>query len=313
MDVTDDQANTIEPLKKGEISEIGDACDARDAMGIGEATVTAGGVTGARTETSTETSTEARAGASGGGGGGRGVMQQMRMQSPRLLILLWCLWLLGSWGVTLGIESLVLATRLMVYACAFGLMLLWPVFRLSQAGRAEHAVLRVVSLDWLCLILVLQTVIWPLRLSGEWGVMQTVYLNLALASWVWLIAGIIGLGLITGKRTLAMWACVFLLLGEPALLGVLNVVGSGEWAGAGAGTWTWSWTMRISPIGALWEWTKPPLLYQVAGQAEAWLVTVVPVWLAGGLVWLSAWGLGKKAEHAKVFNPPHNPSTNKHE
>src|SRR5438046_758433 len=51
--------------------------------------------------------------------------------SSRELVLGWCLWLLGSWGITLWFQG-VTQVRGMIYAAAAGMLLLWPAWRLSQ-------------------------------------------------------------------------------------------------------------------------------------------------------------------------------------
>lgn len=50
------------------------------------------------------------------------------------LVLYWCLWLLGSWAVTRWLAPTAVAGRLMVFAMLFGLLVLWPAYRLSQRG-----------------------------------------------------------------------------------------------------------------------------------------------------------------------------------
>lgn len=65
--------------------------------------------------------------------------------SPRELVLAWCLWLLGSWVVIWAREladgnvwglAAPNAVRWMVLAGLLGMMLLWPLYRLSQGSAA---------------------------------------------------------------------------------------------------------------------------------------------------------------------------------
>lgn len=179
--------------------------------------------------------------------------------SVRGLILGWCLWLLGSWGVTLAIDSSVPAGRWMVFSVMMGLMAIWPAFRLSQANEPQvPGRLRLVLLDWLCMLAVFQTVVWPLRLLGAWSIRQACWLNGAVAAWS-LLSGLLiawGCGRSAGSgRTAAMVLCILLLVGEPA---VMLLAGLGRPAGAGPG-----WTMRVSPVQTVWALTRPPSRFRL--------------------------------------------------
>lgn len=53
--------------------------------------------------------------------------------SSRELMLGWCFWLLASWSLLgMGIDGTPI--RWMIFASAMGMMLVWPVYRLSQSG-----------------------------------------------------------------------------------------------------------------------------------------------------------------------------------
>ena len=53
--------------------------------------------------------------------------------SSRELMLGWCFWLLGSWTILgMGIDGTPI--RWMIFASAMGMMIAWPVYRLSQSG-----------------------------------------------------------------------------------------------------------------------------------------------------------------------------------
>jgi len=186
----------------------------------------------------------------------------------RGLALGWSLWLLGAWAVTLAIDSTVPAVRWMVYAALMGLMLIWPMLRLSQRGTAALAG---TLLDWVCLMLVFQAVIWPLRLSGDWTMPQTWWLNATMGAWSLLTGLVIAWGRRVDRgsiRTLAMVACVGLLLGEPALRASTGIVSGDLW---------------LSPLGLVWQLTESPTHYV----AQRW---AMPVGSAGAAA-LVGWGL----------------------
>ncbi len=220
-------------------------------------------------------------------------------------MLAWCLWLLGSWAVTLWLDSTRPAVRWMVFAALMGLMLLWPVFRLSQdypvpqryrtaekRGPAERASaptprdwlppalpLGRVLLDWLSLILVFQAVIWPLLVTAGWGLKQTLLLDAAVASWSLVTAALVAWGCrgrTAGHRATAMVLCLLLVLGEPAVLAMLDLV----WPGPAGG-----WTLRVSPIQTIWALTDPTWSWSAAATA-GWVERVAAAAAAGGLGWV---------------------------
>lgn len=228
-------------------------------------------------------------------------------ESPRGLLLLWCLWLLGSWLASLWQSSSasIVAVRLMVFVSAAGLMLIWPLFRLSETPprrgdfKKDSKLSRYIVLeppkwatreavitpglmifsDWLTLILVFQAVVWPLRLTAGWGVQQTAWLDLTVVVWSFLIAAIVAIVCRTSRtevRTFGMVTCVLLVFGEPALMLLLNMF-SGQPV---------YWQMQTTPIAPIWAMSAQPLDWHpgpwkagifVTGFASivAWLLVVL--------------------------------------
>ena len=212
----------------------------------------------------------------------------------------WCLWLLGSWGVILLLDSPVPAARWMVFAAMAGMMLLWPLLRLSQApapaeeGRAAALAARQALKDWLSLNLVFQAVAWPLQLTAGWRLSQTAWLSGAMAAWTLLSAALVAWGCRRtgpGARTAAMILCVLLLLGEPLALAGLNVLAGYRGPGlTGAGhTGGISWPMYVSPIDALWAATDSRFNWD----ADRWGPRILGV---GGAALLAWWGLARSAK-----------------
>ena len=132
---------------------------------------------------------------------------------PRTLVFFATLWLIGSWLLTIGLHRPVQpssaayepSVRLMLVSLASGLLIGWPLFRLSQRPTA-HAVLKVV-VDLFVLIAMMQVVIWPLRLVTRWTIARTCALDLALVGWVVLAGAIVASAIGTvrhGPRLIAM-------------------------------------------------------------------------------------------------------------
>ncbi len=199
------------------------------------------------------------------------------------LIIAWCLWLLSSWWITLGVSSPAPAARWMVFASLIGLMLLWPAWRLSQAARVgpDGHLLAIgagqVLVDWATLNLVFQTIILPLRLTAGWTMPQTLWLDAAVMSWSLVSALFVGWGCrswIGGHRAAAMGLCLLLVLGEPALMGTVNLT-----AAPGHGL---TWAMMVSPIQAVWALTSPAH----AWSPQPWATQIVCVAIAAVLGWV---------------------------
>lgn len=204
-------------------------------------------------------------------------------RSTHLVILFWCAWLLGSWLVCLLEVSPQLAARLtMPFAALTGMMVLWPLIRLSTAFEtpsvAENGPVVVVPRpsthilrEWLYLNLLLQAVLWPLMINARWTIPQTLWLTWVFAAWSLLVGLVTAIGLRRGSavaRALAMLACLALLLVEPAIHVLLVPSEARQW--------------HVSPIGLVWELTTPfsPVL-RVEDAAG-----VIAVTAAGILGWL---------------------------
>jgi hypothetical protein len=155
---------------------------------------------------------------------------------PRGLILLASVWLVASWVLAIGLRTPIYATsaaytpgvRLMLICLVLGLMIGWPLLRLSQPPMPFP--LRQVLLDLIVLLSLVQVVLWPLRLVTTWSVSRTAAIDGTLTAWAVLagacVASAVGLPR-SGPRNLAMLGCVgmcvigpvlaLLLLGSPSL------------------------------------------------------------------------------------------------
>ena len=212
----------------------------------------------------------------------------------RILILGWCLWLLGSWAVAINIEpAMARATRWMVFAAVLGLMVIWPTFRLSQgngggspssrspqpvSGTNHGMSLGGVFVDWFCLLVVFQAVIWPLRILKEWSIQQAVLLDLVVSVWSLLTGLLIAYGCRFRRgsaRGAVLGLCILLLLGEPAMMMLT------PW---GRPPGQLPWTMRISPIQILWALTDRPEKFD----ADRWISTMATAATVAVIGWAFA-------------------------
>ncbi len=213
----------------------------------------------------------------------------------RELVLAWCLWLIGVWALLLlrlGFEGP--ALRWMAMAAVIGLMGLWPAARLSQdqgdAGKLHGAKFSggVVLLDWLCLNLVFQAVLWPMRMASGWSWAQALWLDAAVAAWSLLTGVLIAWGRCfgtAGMRTLAMIGCMALVVLEPLVVGLAAIlrgpVTDAEGTVVGSG-WDDLPNLRLSPVQAVWELTAEPAVFA----AWPWSDYIVGVAVAAAVGWV---------------------------
>ena len=224
--------------------------------------------------------------------------RRRRAASRHGLLLAWCIWLIITWTATLATESIkVAATVMMPFSALIGLMLIWPMLRLSQQSEPPTAadpnarspatshyhggILR----EWLQLNLVFQAVIWPLMLNAQWTVEQTAWLDVTIAAWSLLAALITDWGCRSPSgwvRMAAMIACLLLLFAEPALMGLANMVTAPGQAV--------SWTMKISPIRVVWDMTRQ---FGGAGRFQQHIPLVLAAAAAGIVGWV-VWALCRR-------------------
>ncbi|MFA9477285.1 hypothetical protein ACERK3_03140 [Phycisphaerales bacterium AB-hyl4] len=183
----------------------------------------------------------------------------------QLMVLMWCMWLLGSWTVVRWQEPPMRLERWMLLASMIGLLAAWPAIRLGQrrmppgrlGTRPGGVALRLrrqwqlmdLAVEWLCLVLVFQAVVWPLSFVAQWSLGQALWVNAAVVAWSAAAAALIGWGSVFARgpgRGVAMLVCLVLLAGEPVLVALLTLVNT---------SWNGAW--GVSPLPTLWALTEP--------------------------------------------------------
>ena len=145
---------------------------------------------------------------------------------PRALIFLASIWLIGSWLLAIGLlppvqpssSSYAHGLRMMLLCLTTGVMIGWPLLRLSQDATA--APMRQTLLDLLVLASMIQVIVWPLRLVTTWSVLRTAAIDATLVGWSTLAGAAVASAIGTrrrGPRNLAMVGCLAMCLLGPAL------------------------------------------------------------------------------------------------
>lgn len=162
-------------------------------------------------------------------------MSSTHLPLPRGLIFLASIWLIASWVIAIGLRAPVQPSsasytpgvREMLTCVTIGLMIGWPLLRLSQTRPAYPV--RQTMLDLLVLLGLVQVVIWPLRLVTSWTPMRTAAIDATLAGWTLLAGAVVAAAIgseLRGPRILAMLTCIAMCLLGPTLawLGLLTGV-----------------------------------------------------------------------------------------
>lgn len=149
------------------------------------------------------------------------------VEPPRGLVLLSAAWIAVSWLVSFGLRmplqisagALTPGVRSMLICCALGALVAWPMLRLCQP--APRAPVRATLLDAATVIVLLQTVLWPLRLATTWAPERTALIDVVLAAHVLACCGILMIALPWRSgmvRGAAMAGCLLVAAGPASAL-----------------------------------------------------------------------------------------------
>lgn len=199
-----------------------------------------------------------------------------RRGEPRALTLLWSIFLMLGAGVTiftvrlLGMRDATAydsSGRALLALAAFGVVILWPMVRLSQVSPRRPS--RAMAADVFAINLPLQAVIWPLGLLTSWP-WTTVGATLAtLGAWSVLISALLAIAIRRAPdagRTGWMALFVAIAVGGPAALAHLLRLGVEVDA---------MWWMA-SPIAAMYSLTASPRGLAATTDAAEWIAALAP-------------------------------------
>jgi hypothetical protein len=204
---------------------------------------------------------------------------------PRGLIFLASLWLIASWLLAIGVRTPVQPSsasytpgvRVMLLCMTIGLMIGWPLLRLSQQATAFPV--RQTLLDLIVLVTLSQVVIWPLRLVTPWAASRTAAIDATITGWLLIAGAVVAAAIGTsrrGPRNVAMLACLAICLLGPAfawvgvitgldaatglrtmeLIGLsplvaVRTLGEGGGSPIGEGQWRWIALLAVTDV-AVW-------------------------------------------------------------
>jgi len=208
-----------------------------------------------------------------------------RRGEPRVFALFWTMFLMSAALLTVlvdrmprGLDAAHVRTpsRVLMVLVATGLVLLWPMVRLSQASPRRPALAALI--DVFVILLPMQAVLWPTTFIAGWGWTVTAWVSATLACWTLLLGGVIGVATRTPwtePRTLWMIVCAAIALGGPAFWTLSQLAGAPEVRGA----------LLASPLSAVYVLTSPAGNTAPAPPPGMWLAAAivlgasVPLWV----------------------------------
>lgn len=164
---------------------------------------------------------------------------------PRGLIFLSSGWLLFSWIIAVGIRPPIQpsssvytpAAQVLLTSIVLGGLVAWPLLRLSGAMRERPAIQALLDVVSLCVLL--QIILWPLRLVTAWTIARLLLIDGSMCAWLMTTAAILATSISQNGRirTLAMALLITWLI-APLLIAI-------SWPQSGMG-------FAASPLGAIW-------------------------------------------------------------
>lgn len=210
-----------------------------------------------------------------------------RKGEPRAFALLWCIYLFGCSAVTLlGVEQswppstdqYEFPARVLLTMMMFGVAVLWPCVRLSQATPRNPAAASIA--DALVVLIPAQTLIWPMVLLLAWPWTVVAFIAALTAAWSCVSMGVCAWGVTNTQAHIARrMHAIAAALAAALAAGLVGVV----WTTLTADQppqWVWAWC----PLTAVWAATEPQsMLAPLTIDRMMWAGAAVPAALGLGL------------------------------
>lgn len=210
---------------------------------------------------------------------------------PRGLVMLASAWVFASWTLVFGFRPPVQpqsasygpGIQMLLLLVGLGIGVGWPLLRLS--GPASRAPFAQSAIDGVSVLVLLQVVIWPLRLVTTWTLPRTIAVVAAAAAAIFLVAALLAIATRAARRPgRARWMAIFLALAllpgaaELACTWVTDEAGVARCA-----SWIDAWLLPASAPGLLSHFSEPSTV-DPSPSDRATLVTAIvissTIWLA---------------------------------
>ncbi|MBX3379645.1 MAG: hypothetical protein KF805_06095 [Phycisphaeraceae bacterium] len=143
-----------------------------------------------------------------------------RRGEPRNFAFLWAIYLMLGSIIALGVvlaggivtlDAYQPLSRGLVVTLAVGVMIFWPLMRLSQAAPEEGSPVSVLK-DLAIVLIPLQAVIWPQMVLARWTPDIVLATSLAMIAWGFLIGGLLAIGTRSNTTWRSAWMAVIVAL-----------------------------------------------------------------------------------------------------
>lgn len=225
-----------------------------------------------------------------------------RRGEPRTFALIWTVFLMLATLVMFASMSAALvvtvdiyrpATRILLTTITAGIVLIWPMIRLSQV-RPPGSVLPHAARDVLIVLVPVQALIWPqsLRLLGDWTLERCAAIAACQGAWAILVGGLLAMALTFDNQYRRVgtprgaWMLLFAILavGIPIVEFAFGSIVLPVDADAGS-----TLAMMVSPLTAVYELVQDhKAVGRLAVDPVQWSA-IAGVSFCGGLVWIAAW------------------------
>lgn len=180
------------------------------------------------------------------------------------------------------------AARIMLVVVAVGMIVLWPMTRLSQASPTMHPALAS-FLDLLVVQAPVQIVVWPLVILAGWPADIVLGLSAMFAAWGVLTGGVVAVGLsgrsIDGPRDRGLWErSGWMLVALGLAFGAVLM----QWLLTALGRAVPAWVLMSSPVTAIPALTGRGLSGPSAPVSRVQWDTIVGTLSLAVLLWSAA-------------------------
>ncbi|MBS0191145.1 MAG: hypothetical protein U0573_15050 [Phycisphaerales bacterium] len=155
-----------------------------------------------------------------------------RRGEPRTFAFLWAIFLMLSSIIALGVvlaggiislDAYQPLSRGLLITLTVGVLVFWPVIRLSQESPEELSTVAVLK-DLAIVLIPMQAVVWPQMYLARWNIDVVAATSAAITAWALLVGGLLAIAIRPSSRYRTGWMVVFLGL---AFAGVAISVVSG--------------------------------------------------------------------------------------
>lgn len=221
-----------------------------------------------------------------------------RRAEPRGLALCWTLYLFAATAVATGsvglrgavsIEGMRLAAEMLLVSVGAGMIVLWPMLRLSQLAAPRPGIGWAAG-DAFAIAMPAQAVIWPQIWLARWSPIAAIAAATLVLTWTAVVSGLLALTFSRDHPPAqrAWWMALFVILGlsGPVVSAVSPVATGGLPLAPHQPPTHWS---MLSPVSGLRDLAQsaPARTWVSPVRHEQWIMIGATA-IVGGVLWLGA-------------------------